>query len=80
MRDMQARKNRAENPEAAAFVDAVRAAFGPDVKVTYYGPIRERHDPSEPEREWSEPTPMEREWVDEDKEWDRMVRGDYPTG
>lgn len=52
LREQVARRNRADFPEAAAFVDKVREAFGPGVEVTYFGPIRERRDPSLPEKEW----------------------------
>lgn len=47
LREQVARRNRAEFPEAAEFVDKVRAAFGPDVQVTYFGPVRERPEPEE---------------------------------
>lgn len=54
LREQVARRNRAEFPEAAAFVDKVREVFGPGVEVTYFGPIRARVDPSIPEREWED--------------------------
>lgn len=41
-KEEQARKLRAQHPDAAAFVDEVRKWFGPEVKVTYLGPARVR--------------------------------------
>lgn len=53
LKEQLARRNREQFPEAAAFVDKVREVFGPEVVVTYFGPIRERRDPSLSEPEWA---------------------------
>lgn len=42
VRAEQQRRNREQYPEAAAFVDAVRAVW-PEAVVTYLGPVRPRN-------------------------------------
>lgn len=47
-REARARHNRNLFPEAAAFIDAVRAVY-PSAAVIYFGPTREPLLPAEPE-------------------------------